>query len=95
MYTTDKPTIARPVERVPGLTVYTTAVSNCASPHSMSPVTRKTRRRPKWVMTELLIRIATTPTEIKMHEFSKALPMPAIWKKYVPYAVHVSVPLPR
>jgi hypothetical protein len=32
-------------------------------------------------MTALLMRMATTPTAIRMHEFWKALPMPAWAKK--------------
>lgn len=60
------------------------AVSSWVRPQMNMPMMRKTRRRPMCVMTALLIRMAMTPTAVRMQEFSKLLPMLAISKKYVP-----------
>lgn len=61
-----------------------TAVRSWDNPQMNKPTVRKTRRRPMWVTTALLSMIAKTPTAVRIHEFSKLLPMLAISKKYVP-----------
>jgi len=50
-------------------------------PQMINPVVRNTLRRPYLVMIAELTKMMKTPTAVKMQEFSKAFPTPAISKK--------------
>jgi hypothetical protein len=52
---------------------------SCETPQMDNPVIRNTRRRPILEMTLLFTITASTPTEVRIHEFMKGLPTFAIY----------------